>query len=349
MTSDQEPKAYLSSFINIPWLRIGLALVLSAIAIVVLARNVNFDDVRVAYSESNQAYIALALLILILTLFIKAWRWQLMFVPKEKRPKYGPVYHAMLLGQFFNLILPIRIGDLARVYSLDSQTNVGKAKSLSTLVIEKALEIIGLILSVLLLIPFFVVPEFVLESGYPLAAVGITTLLILVYLAYRPDHTIKAVTNIARILPDRLEQRVTRVIVAGLEGLEALRNWRLSLWLGVLTFITVLLSVMVPLTLFLAFDLSFGVLEAVLLNAVVTLGMVPPSTPGKILVFEGLVIFMLRQFGIENGSLMLSYAIIFHLVVIVPQILLGGISFARGGYRIPSSNGPEASTSSQQS
>ena len=346
MTSDREPKVYLSSFANIPWLRIGLALVLSAIAIVVLARNVNLDDVRVAYSESNQAYIALALLIMILTLFVKARRWQLMFVPEEKRPKYGPVYHAMLLGQFFNLILPMRIGDLARVYSLDSQTNAGKAKSLSTLVIEKTLEIMGLILSVLLLIPFFVVPEFVLESGYPLAAVGIASLLILLYLAYRTDRVIHLVKRVASFLPDRIERRFTRVIVAGLEGLDALRNWRLTLWLGILTFLSVVLAVMVPLALFLAFDLPFGIVEAVLLNVVVTLGMVPPSTPGKILVFEGLVIFMLTQFGIENGSLMLSYAIIFHLVVIVPQILLGSISFARGGYRIPSSSGREASTSS---
>ena len=346
MTSDREPKVYLSSFANIPWLRIGLALVLSAIAIVVLARNVNLDEVRVAYSEANQAYIALALLIMILTLFVKARRWQLMFVPEKKRPKYGPVYHAMLLGQFFNLILPMRIGDLARVYSLDSQTNAGKAKSLSTLVIEKTLEIMGLILSVLLLIPFFVVPEFVLESGYPLAAVGIASLLILLYLAYRTDRVIHLVKRVASFLPDRIERRFTRVIVAGLEGLDALRNWRLTLWLGILTFLSVVLAVMVPLALFLAFDLPFGIVEAVLLNVVVTLGMVPPSTPGKILVFEGLVIFMLTQFGIENGSLMLSYAIIFHLVVIVPQILLGSISFARGGYRIPSSSGREASTSS---
>ena len=345
MPPDHEPTVKLSSASSIPWLRISIAVILGTAVVLIFGRNLNLSDIQEAYSEANKVNIALSLLIIIATIILKTWRWELMFVPTSERPRFGSAYHSLVLGQFFNLIFPMRIGDAARIYSIDSQSGMGKVRSLSTLVIEKTLEILGLLLSVILLIPFFVVPDFVLESGYPLALISIAILLLLVVLTFRTEQVISFVNKISSVLPKRAQNLIFGVVVAGLEGLEALRNWKLSLWLGFLTLSIVILSVVVPFLLFLAFDYPFGVAEAVLLNLVVTLGMVPPSTPGKIVVFEGLVILMLRQFGAEDGSSMLSYALTFHLVVILPQIIMGLVAFLRGSRRVPSANGSEVSES----
>jgi uncharacterized membrane protein YbhN (UPF0104 family) len=75
-----------------------------------------------------------------------------------------------------------------------------------------------------------------------------------------------------------------------------------------------------------------GPVAATAIHVVLTVGTVPPSTPAKVGVFEFLVAFMLKFFGVENDALILAYTIIFHLVVVLPQILLGGIAVARGTY-----------------
>jgi hypothetical protein len=46
-----------------------------------------------------------------------------------------------------------------------------------------------------------------------------------------------------------------------------------------------------------AFDLPFGLIEAAVIHAVVTIVTTPPSTPGKIGVFNGAVALVLLSYG----------------------------------------------------
>lgn len=334
MTGGGLPSRSLSAISSKSWLRIGLSLLLAAAAIILLARNVNIDDVQSALAGADYRYIAIAVLIIFITIIVKVWRWQWMFHTDQVRPPFGSLYRALVLGQFFNIIFPLRIGEIARVYSLDLQSGIRKAKSLSTIVIEKTLDLVALVLSAVLVIPFIVLPEFILENGYPIALIVLLIFLSLIFLAYRTELVTTLVRRVSKPLPQGIERKIDQVLVAGLDGLSSLRNWRLTLWLGLLSFFIVVLSILTPYVLFYAFGLPLGLEEAVILNLVMTLGMIPPSTPGKILVFEGIVILMLRQFGVVDGNLMLGYAIVFHLVVVLPQILLGAIAFARGGSRL---------------
>ncbi|GMQ78506.1 MAG: hypothetical protein BMS9Abin02_1022 [Anaerolineae bacterium] len=336
MQSGGLPSRSLLAVFNKSWLRIGLSLLLATVAIFLLARNINIADVQIALSEADYTFIAIALLIFLFTLIVKVWRWYWMFHSGQIRPGIGSLYRAMVVGQFVNFIFPLRMGELARLYSLDLQTGIGKTKILSTVIIEKTLDLVALFLSAALLIPFIVLPEFIVDNGYPLALVGLLVLVSLIFLAYRTEQVTTLVQRASKPFPNGVERKINQVLVAGLNGLSSLRNWRLTLWLGLLSFLIVILAILTPYALFRAFSLPLGFDDALILNLVMTLGMIPPSTPGKILVFEGLVILMLRQFGVVDGNLMLSYAIVFHLVVALPQIVLGTIAFARGGFKLTS-------------
>ena len=166
MRSGRFPSRSLSAISNKSWLRTGLSLILAVVAIFLLARNVNTGDVQTALSEADYTFIAIALLIFLFTLIIKVWRWYWMFRSDQIRPRISSLYRALVVGQFLNFIFPLRIGELARVYSLDLQSGIGKTKSLSTIIIEKTLDLVALFLSAALLIPFIVLPEFILDNGY---------------------------------------------------------------------------------------------------------------------------------------------------------------------------------------
>jgi hypothetical protein len=55
----------------------------------------------------------------------------------------------------------------------------------------------------------------------------------------------------------------------------------------------------------------------------------PASTPANVGIFEGLVVFTLNQFGLTDNAAILSYAIVYHLVVVTPQLFLGSLSVIR--------------------
>jgi hypothetical protein len=50
-------------------------------------------------------------------------------------------------------------------------------------------------------------------------------------------------------------------------------------------------------------------------------------------IFEGTVVLVLYQFGQTNQALTVSYAVAFHLVVLLPKILLGGLAASRTNWR----------------
>jgi hypothetical protein len=66
---------------------------------------------------------------------------------------------------------------------------------------------------------------------------------------------------------------------------------------------------------------------------VVTIATTPPSTPGKIGVFNGAVAIVLLGYGIADEAVAISYSIVFYLVVIIPQIILGSIAASRTNWR----------------
>lgn len=333
---------------RIPWLRLTLSLVATAVAVYLVTRSLDPGQIRAAVGQASLGLIILGLLVIGVTIAAKSLRWQLMFLPASQRPALRAAFWALALGQFVNILIPVRLGELVRIFSLEQQAGISKARTLGTLVIEKTLDTIGLLATAFLLLPFVVLPPFVVEQGYPLALLALGGLMGLFILATQSRRIVGWLRGLAGRLPVSVGHRIERVFVAGLEGLAALQDIRLAMTLGLITAGIVVLSVLTPYLLFLAFGLPLGVEEAIILNLVLSVGLAPPSTPGKVLVFEGLVALMLRQFGIADNALILSYAIVYHLVVVLPQVAMGSLAAAKGGLRLPLGPGSKPSRSLRQ-
>jgi uncharacterized membrane protein YbhN (UPF0104 family) len=159
-------------------------------------------------------------------------------------------------------------------------------------------------------------------------------LVALYLLAFHTDKITALLRNIAGRLPaSAWVQRPFTWAISGLEGLSALRSGRISLILVSLTAVIALLAISLPFVLSSAFDLPLTLIQAALIHVVVTIATTPPSTPGKIGVFNGAVALMLYSFGAGDDAVIISYSIVFHLVVIVPQIVLGSIAVGKSDWQ----------------
>ena len=312
---------------QVPWLRLAFSLFLSLLGIWFVTRDVNLADVRVALAQAQLQYVLLGLATMVLTMVMKAWRWQLMFSPGEQAPSFRHVFWSLALGQLVNTAVPfLRLGELARVYDLGVRAEQSRARAFGTLLVEKVLDLIMIVLTLALLIPFLVIPNFVGQSGVIMATAGILALLALITLALRSDVALRAARFATSPLPEALRVRAFAIVVAGLEGLAALRSARAIFVLLLASSAIAILSILTPWILFPALDISLGLVAAAAIHVVLTLGTLPPSTPARVGVFEFLVAFMLRFFDIENSAVILTYTIIFHLVVVIPQLILGGVA-----------------------
>lgn len=332
---NEQPSGRSASRKIFSWLNALVGIALISWGLWYIAREITFAQIAAAMSLANIPLILLALLVILSTQAAKAWRWQLLFHPQEEKLTFSAVFWAVMLGQFVNTAVSfLRLGELARVYALYQQTNISKIRALGTLVLEKTLELITLVVTLAVLIPFVIVPVFMTERGFTIGIAAAVAFFLLYLLAYQTEWVIRALRRLLRLLPPALAARLLRWAVSGLEGLAALRSKRtLAQALGTSLLIG-LLSVITPWLLFLALGLPYGLVEATLIHVVTTLaGAIPVPTPAKLGVFEAAVMFMLSQFGLDNTALAFSYAIIFHLLIVLPQVVFGAIAASRTNWQ----------------
>ncbi len=318
----------------LPWLSLALTAVLIVAGIWYLSSRVGLATIATVLAGSNVGFVAIAVMVMVATLMLKAWRWQLLYSGTEAQVPYAAAFWAASLGQYVNLIVPfLRLGEIARIYSLNRESQVNAAQTIGTLVVEKVLDLIFFGLTILLILPYVVLPEQMGEPGLTVLVVPVIALVALYILAFQTERAARLLERIAAPLPDKLGGWISRVGVAGLEGLAALRNRRLSIILLVLSLVIAGLSVLLPFLIFPALAMDLSLVDAALIHVVVSVVAAPPSTPVKIGVFNGAAAFVLWQLGVRDEALIVSYSILFYLVVIVPQLVLGIIASARSRWR----------------
>lgn len=317
------------------WLNLVIAIGLTAVGIWFIGSKVSLADVGEALALAQFQYIALGLFIMLATLWLKNWRWQLLLTTDESgKPPFMPLFWAMMLGQYVNLIIPfIRLGEIARIYTLYQQTEISKARTIGTLVVEKTLDLIFFALTILILLPLVILPDFVGNPSTLVGTIAFFLLIILYLLAYQTGWTIDVLRWLCSRLPASVGDRLLRISVDGLEGLAALRNPRLSLYLVSSSLLIALLAILLPYAIFPALGLPLGLLEGALMHVVVSIVTTPPSTPAKIGVFNSAVALLLLSLDVENEAAIAGYSIAFHLVVMLPQILLGSLAASRTRWR----------------
>ena len=293
-----------------------------------------------ALATADRGLLLLALLLVTANLLVKTWRWQFAFDPSEPTPSYGTALSAFSMGVLVNSVVPLRLGEVTRLTVIHRLSRVGLVRGASTVAIEKTFEALTLLFSGALLLPFISLPEAVAARLEWLALFFSVLGFALFGGAYLGSVMVRRQLVPVPNGKSRRLAALGDLIVLAVRSLSALRQPRRIAGLALMSTMSVMLAVATPLVLFRAFEFGYGFREAVAMNLVVSIGLIPPSTPGKLVVFEALALFMLQRFGVASVTLGVGYAITYHLVVLLPQLLLGvgaGIFVAsRLGANLPS-------------
>lgn len=303
------------SGLRLAWLI--LSLVLSVGAAWLAAREVSWNEVAAAIARANGWWLLAAPVSAIVTTLLKALRWRALFVPRPLNVSVWDLFVAIVVGQMFNMALPMRAGDVGRA-AIIGRPGLSRMTALVTVAAEKWVDIVAAVALALGLLPFMTWPDWVRSPLDVLAAIAVAGIVGLAGLATLRKPIAAA---LARIEP---AERIVQWLRRAWQGVAALRSPGAALTVAGWTALIWALGALTNWLVGQALGLSGNAVMWGFVLLVLQVGVAVPSAPGKIGVFELLTLIALSPFGVE-GEIAFAYAVVLHLIVIGP-IILGGLA-----------------------
>lgn len=298
---------------------VGLAL--SAVSVVLLWRLIDWALVKQALETANPWLIALAVACLLLSLGAKTIRWRLL-LPSESTVTTPRLFRILHISFLLNNVLPARMGDVARLAMTTRQPGLRLGHVLSSLLTERVADTLTLLACFAAVSPFLPVPEAYrgwLRAAWLVLAVAVLLALMAVLVRRHLGRATAAASRHWRWPAVRVLRDEASSFRDGFRQLGSPRSavrvwgWSVVAWSGAFA---------INWSLMWALGIHTPMAVAVLLTCTTNLAMLVPSSPGYIGVFHAAATLSLVPFNV-GASQALSFAILAHLVNVLPVSLLG--------------------------
>ena len=282
-----------------------------------------------ALVTARYEYLALSAVGVLLFMMIRAVRWRFML---GNRVTWGQVFHIQNIGYMLTMILPFRIGDVARAVLIGNVPPVTLAQGISTMVVERVLDL----LFIVALLPFTLanVPYLPAEVRTAAQFSGLLALTAIVVLIIAANQRPLA-NSLGRWLLDRLPFMDTETwlrrgdeLLQGLSSLTRLKDGLILLVLSVLVWLPILAAYYSGL---LAANIEPTWAIAGFTVCAAALSITAPSSPGQVGVFHAGVTFALVQILGQPAAESASFALLYHALNLVSMVILGTIGVYGAG------------------
>jgi uncharacterized protein (TIRG00374 family) len=273
--------------------------------------------------------------------WVRAQRWGYFFRHLKRMPPYS-LFSSTMIGLAANNVLPMRVGEAVRAYSISRKESLPFATSFTTVILERIFDMVTVLLflaAVLLLVP---IPESVdAQIGGPLRLLSVFTAAVIgvvVFLFFKQELMVRWVDGGLTLLPSKIAEPLRHLFHAFVAGLEALTDKRqllylfaYSLWLWscfVIAFWCGAKS--------LGFDVTHDLpmIRASLLSVVmVALFIMIPAAPGFVGTFQGGCIVALSVFGVSKEEA-LGFSLLTHAIQFIVVNLIGAYCFVSEGFSL---------------
>lgn len=276
----------------------------------VLLFELDWVSVGDALKQASFGWVVIGILVTIFAILVRTWRWQVLLY-RHKTRAFG-IMSALLFGQAVNLVLPLRSGDLMRVIWYREMSGEGGTEALGTVAIEKVWDLLALLLCGILLLLLVPLPDTytrTIWSTFLLLAFGIFFLL----LGLRwQKPIINLLVKATRKFPHSLRVLLLPRVEQFIRGMDVIRQSRVSVWVFGLTLGVWATGVIANWTVMAAFGVT-SLSAALLLMVTLMSGNVIVPIPGRLGVFEAIVVGSLSLYGVP-GDTALAIGLVLHMV-----------------------------------
>ena len=274
---------------------------------------------------------------------VRVRRWQRLLAPIAQ-VGFAPAVRATVIGFATTAVLPGRLGEVLRPYLLARRERLSASAVLATIVLERLLDVIAVVLLFGVFLLFFsgdlqqTDPQVLtyLKVGGLVAAVGAGAMLALIVVAAgAPDRVAGVVAQVERVLPQRFGAAAGRFIIRFRAGLGIARQpgrfmrafaWSFPLWLSIAVSVWCVCQ---------AFGIALPPGGSLLLMMLLVLGVAVP-TPAGVGGFHAAFQVGVTGFYAAPVDAAVGAALVLHALSFGPMTLLGIVWMARDGLTLRS-------------
>lgn len=303
-----------------------LGIGISAICLYLALRKVDWHEVITALRAARYAYILPNAALVMLSMWMRAFRWRYMTQSIKRDITIGSLFASTMIGFMVNNVLPLRLGEIARPFSLSRKEDISRSAAFATIVVERVFDALSLFLISGLLVvfaPFLIDGNVALSRVlYLVLSLHILVLGFLILLRFKTPLALRLTERMIAFLPERFRRRILEVLEKFVTGLGVFRSgraltavvlWSLAIW-AIVGFSNYFI--------FLAFDLSVPWFAPYVVLVLVSLAVMLPSSPGFVGTFQFATVQALKLFGVPE-SVGLSFSLVLHLGNYLPVTLVG--------------------------
>jgi uncharacterized protein (TIRG00374 family) len=329
-------------------LQLGLGLLLTGILAFMLFRVVDVREIGAVLARADWRLIPLAMGIHVAAMWVRSLLWRRLL---PSRPATHTLFQISVVGFAVNYVMPLRIGELVRLFLVKKWCRDDSGPVLASLVGERIFD--GLTVSAILLLAVLFVPApgYVVGFGLMLGAMFAGLAAIMVLARWRADLVVGLASFLARPLTKSLQSRVINLTHGFATNLGQFGGWRAVPGLIALAVSGWLAQFAVFYVMMFALPLHASIPEALLDGSMANFATLLPSAPGAVGAFDAALINLLVDIQgapVENAA---AYALLVHSVVVLPIVTLGWIFLSRSDLSLrlmlTPSRTPAPSTTSQ--
>jgi glycosyltransferase 2 family protein len=298
-------------------------ILISIVFLWLAVRNIDFAEVAAAFRDARLGYAIPMLGALVGFYWLRAARWRNLLAPATaSKLKASALLPSMMVGVAANNILPAHLGELVRVYLFSRDYPVPKTTVLVTLILERFLDVVTLLVLLLaVLVAGDVGSELkvamLVLSGAALAiAAGASAVLV-----FRPACA-RLARAVLRHLPARVATYVEGMTEHALQGLAILRSSHMYGRLAVNSLAQWILMASCVWFALLAVGIDAPIHISLYILGLVVIGLALPASPGFVGTIQFCFVLGLRSTDV-SPSLAFSASLVYHAITWLGPTLWG--------------------------
>ncbi len=310
-------------------LMIFVGILISVFILWYLLKNIDLYLVIKLLKEISIWTISFSLLSILISTIFRAKSWICIL---NNEVTFKRSYKSINEGMMLNIILPLRMGDIARALFTSNATKIPLLNLIATIVVERIFDVVIMLILLFLSIPFVLFKENIIKTIVIFTLIIIIGIIMVILLIYN----VKFLETIWSFIFKKFSSfnqwgrdKITQVS----NSLQILKNGKkflqITFWM-ILTWTFALLSIWILLN---GFFSEVNFVMPIFLQGVSGLGVSIPSSPGSIGVYEATMVFGLSAFGIDESTAF-AFGLLHHFLSIVPVMIIGLISLMLDGQNI---------------
>ena len=280
-------------------------------------RGLDWGLVRDELEGVSLSLVALAVAVFMVASYLRAYRWQLLFISEKISTLRLFVIQNEGIG--LNNMIPVRVAsEPTQLAVLTLRDRISGATALATLGMERVIDVVAS--TMILAVAFFLVPEMENFALYVWGAVGFTVVALAV--VFLLGWGSMAVALFRRVPFFHAFAKAIRDLVAHRGRLSVALLASVGYWVlvGVTAWIAAL-----------AIDLDISLTTATLvIMGTIFFATAVPAAPSAIGTFEFAVIYVLEFFGVEREA-GFGFAVVIHAVLFLPPTIIAAVLLPREG------------------